>query len=63
MFLASADYTDINDVTIETPYGTTEIDHVIVSRYGMFVIETKNMSGWIFGDETRRKWAQVLHRG
>jgi hypothetical protein len=29
----------------------------------MFVIETKNMSGWIFGDETRRKWAQVLHRG
>jgi restriction system protein len=30
--------------------GTTQIDHVVVSRYGIFVIETKNMTGWIFGD-------------
>jgi Nuclease-related domain len=29
--------------------GTTQIDHVVVSIYGLFVIETKNMDGWIFG--------------
>ena len=34
---------------------TTQIDHVIVSRYGIFVIETKHMKGWIFGSKSDRK--------
>ena len=29
--------------------GTTQIDHILVSKYGIFVIETKNRKGWIFG--------------
>ena len=53
-------YTDINNVTIPTTNGTTQIDHVIVSRYGIFVIETKNMGGWIFGDEKSPQWTQSL---
>jgi restriction system protein len=28
-----------------------QIDHVVVSPYGVFVIETKAMDGWIFGSE------------
>ena len=41
--------------------GTTQIDHVVVSRYGIFVIETKNMTGWIFGDANSRQWTQSIY--
>jgi hypothetical protein len=51
-------YHELNNVTIPTPDGTTQIDHVLVSRFGIFVIETKNMSGWIFGDEKSAQWTQ-----
>jgi hypothetical protein len=51
---------DINNVTIPTPNGTTQIDHVIVSRYGVFVVETKNMDGWVFGDERNSHWTQSI---
>ena len=33
----------INNVTIPAANGTTQIDHVIVSKYGIFVVETKNV--------------------
>ncbi len=51
IFLDSRTYVDLNNITIPTGNGTTQIDHVIVSRYGIFVVEDKNMDGWIFGDE------------
>lgn len=54
-------YRDLNNVTIPTSNGTTQIDHIIVSRYGIFVIETKNMEGWIFGDEKSPQWTQSLY--
>lgn len=60
--LCSSDYTAINDITITTRRGTTQIDHVIVSRYGVFVVEAKNMNGWIFGTEDARQWTK-LNRG
>lgn len=56
VFLDDRVYTSINDVTIPTRNGTTQIDHVIVSRYGLFVVEAKNMKGWIFGDEHAKQW-------
>ena len=59
LFLSSSDYVDINNVTIRTRRGTTQIDHVIVSRYGVFVVETKNMSGWIFGSEDAPFWTKI----
>jgi hypothetical protein len=40
---------------------TTQIDHVVLSPYGLFVIEAKNFDGWIFGSETGKVWTQVLH--
>jgi len=49
-------------VTIATHDGTTQIDHIIVSRYGIFVIETKNMKGWIYGNEFQRQWTQVIYK-
>lgn len=60
IFLDSQIYVDINNVTIPTPNGTTQIDHVIVSRYGVFVVETKNMDGWIFGSEKSPQWTQSI---
>ena len=33
---------------------------VIVSRYGVFVVEAKNFQGWIFGDEKQAEWTQAL---
>jgi restriction system protein len=59
LFLSSRDYVDINDLTIETDRYMTQIDHVIISRYGVFVVETKNMSGWIFGSEDRPYWTKI----
>ena len=55
-------YTVINDVMVEVERGTSQIDHVIVSNFGVFVVETKNYSGWIFGDDTSRYWTQVIYK-
>lgn len=59
LFLPSSDYVDVNNVTIRTHRGTTQIDHVIISRYGVFVVETKNMNGWIFGAEDDPFWTKI----
>lgn len=51
MLLDAAIYHSLNNVTIMAADGsTTQIDHVIASRHGIFVIEAKNMKGWIFGN-------------
>tara|TARA_R110002096_G_scaffold225239_1_gene414490 strand:- start:679 stop:1356 length:678 start_codon:yes stop_codon:yes gene_type:complete len=57
-------YTVYDDVYLPRPdgRGTTQIDHVVVSPFGVFVIETKNMKGWIFGDEKSKQWTQTLYR-
>lgn len=55
-------YALIPDVTIPVAEGTSQIDHLIISEYGIFVIETKNMAGWIYGSEHDQKWMQVLYR-
>ena len=39
---------------------STQLDHVIVSPYGIFIIETKNHKGWVFGDVNGAVWTQVL---
>lgn len=39
---------------------TVQIDHVVVSEYGIFVIETKNYKGWIFGNENAEYWKQII---
>jgi hypothetical protein len=42
--------------------GTTQIDHIVISRAGIFVIETKNYKGWIFGSERSRQWTQTIYQ-
>lgn len=55
-------YRRLHNVTLNTPDGTTQIDHVFLSPYGIFVLETKNMSGWIFGSENQAQWTQRLYK-
>jgi len=61
--LTSDQYSIINDVTLPLDDGgTTQVDHIVVSPFGIFVIETKNMKGWIFGSEKQAKWTQTIYR-
>jgi len=62
MMLDKNEYHLINNVTLPTPDGTTQIDHVIVSKYGVFVLETKNMKGWIFGSSHQKVWTQKIFK-
>lgn len=56
------DYHLIKNVTLPTEDGTTQIDHIIVSKFGIFVVETKNMKGWIFGTEKQKQWTQKIFK-
>ena len=60
--LDKAVYFPLHNVTLTTPDGSTQIDHVIVSRFGIFAIETKNMQGWIFGSERQAEWTQQIFK-
>ncbi len=42
---------------------TTEVDLVMISPTGIYVFESKNYSGWIFGDEKNKNWTQTLENG
>lgn len=57
------EYCILNNVTLELEEGTTQIDHIIISPYGVFVIETKNVAGWIYGSERQKSWTQTFPTG
>lgn len=42
---------------------TTEIDLLMICKKGLFVFESKNYSGWIFGSEKQKNWYQTLPAG
>ena len=54
-------YILLNDMFISTDKGTHQIDHVIVSKYGIFSIETKQYNGYITGNKYDKNW--VRHAG
>lgn len=55
-------YQRVHNVTLPTLDGTTQIDHIFVSRFGIFALETKNMQGWIFGGENQAQWTQKIYK-
>lgn len=58
-----AGYQIVSDVYLPLSDGTTtQIDQVVVSPTGIFVIEVKSFAGWIFGNEKSRVWCQTLYR-
>ncbi len=62
LLLDKKKYHLLKNVTLETIDGTTQIDHIIVSEFGVFVVETKNMKGWIFGRPNQKIWTQKIFK-
>lgn len=56
----SDEYVLLDNVVLKTDRGTTQIDHIVVSKYGVFAIETKNYRGDIYGDDNRKEWTQII---
>lgn len=60
--LNKSKYKVVNNLVLENSGKTCQIDHLIISDYGLFVIETKNLKGWIFGAETSEYWSQIIYK-
>ena len=61
--LDQSTYRCAHNITLRLADGsTTQIDHVVVSPFGLFVVETKHMQGWIFGSEKQPTWTQTIFR-
>lgn len=57
------DFTLMNDLYLPKENGqTTQIDHLLISPKGIFVIETKNYKGWITGSEHSQYWNQTNYK-
>ncbi|NNT71696.1 NERD domain-containing protein [Flavobacterium sp. IMCC34852] len=61
-FLDKSKYKVINNVVLQSGDYTSQIDHIVISDYGVFVIETKNYKGWILGNEHSEYWTQVIYK-
>lgn len=54
------EYKYLSDVLVKNPKaksGYSQIDHIAITPYGIFVIETKNYQGTIYGGKTRKTWS------
>jgi len=60
--LNKKDYKVYNNIYLRNYGKTSQIDHLILSIYGIFVIETKNYKGWIFGNGKSKFWTQTLFK-
>lgn len=62
--LSYKDYFIFNNLTIPSDHnGSSQIDHLVVSKFGIFVIESKDYKGWIFGNKDQEHWTQSLPGG
>ena len=57
------DWMLIDNVMLPSGQGTTQIDHILVSPSAVFLIETKDTNGWIFGSPGDRQWTQSYAAG
>jgi len=55
-------YKVLNDIYLEVNGKSSQIDHLIISIYGIFVIETKNYQGWIHGSQNSENWTQSIYK-
>lgn len=56
--LPKDNYLILNDLLFKDENKTAQIDHVVISQYGIFVIETKTYTGWIYGNSNQTYWVQ-----
>lgn len=58
--LDKSEYFVVNDITFKLEDKTVQIDHIVISQYGIFVIETKNWKGTVYGNRWGREFYQYL---
>jgi predicted RNA-binding Zn-ribbon protein involved in translation (DUF1610 family) len=56
------EYKVYNDIYLKAKGRSIQIDHLVLSIYGIFVIEIKTYKGWIFGHEKSKYWTQILYK-
>ena len=62
--LSYKDYFIFNNLILPSENnGSTQIDHIVVSKFGIFVIESKDYKGCVFGDKDEPQWTQSLPGG
>lgn len=61
--LPKSEYAIIDDALfeIEGEDRSSQMDHLVISAYGVFVIETKAWHGKITGNETEEEWTQKVN--
>ena len=55
-------YKTLQNIYVPYKDGTSEIDVLVAHKKGIYVIESKNYSGWIFGSENQQQWTQMLNK-
>lgn len=55
-------YKILRNVYLQTKTGTTEVDSILIHETGIYVFESKNYSGWIFGSYQQKDWTQTINR-
>lgn len=60
--LSSREYQVLNNVILSSDSGTTQVDHIVVSLYGVFVIGNINYTGLISGSEKSDQWTQSINK-
>ena len=62
--LGNGDYALLNNLLLptKTKIKTTQIDHIVVSIYGIFCIETKSHKGWVLGSKNTGTFKQILFK-
>lgn len=57
------EYQVYNDIYVpKEDGGMAQVDHIVTSPWGIFVIETKHYTGWIFGSEHQAQWTQIIYK-
>ena len=61
LHLLPTEYYLLDDVYLKVNDNHVQIDHIVVSKYGIFVIETKNYKGLIFGNDKSEYWTKNMY--
>ena len=55
-------YKTLQNIYVPYKDSTSEIDVLVAHKKGIYFIESKNYSGWIFGSENQQQWTQMLNK-
>ena len=62
LLLDKTRYHPVTNIILPSENGTTQVDHIILSVYGVFVVESNKMKGLIYGSPDQMTWIQKKYR-